>query len=435
MSSPRIYIVIATFLPSVGGAEKQAFAQSRSLRERGYETTVVTFRHNRVWPQRELIEGVPVIRVAGTILGGREKLPGLLQKLSYLMAILVMGWTLWRQRQHYEVLHVYQLSLLTVLAALLCRLAGKPMLVAVRSADSGSSTSSHNKTSLLAGPLDATTPWLQVDERFKANSDLEVLARMGKPVVGFLSSLLHSNHTVVVVLSSRMKSSLAAHRFNLPDIQLIPNGVDITRFNSACVDNAIDGREQVAVCVAKLRYEKGIDVLLQAWYLVHQQAPQARLIIVGSGYLQAQLECMARELGIAASIEFAGLQSDVPGQLHRGSMAVLPSRWEGMPNALLEAMACGLPCVATRVSGSEDIIQHGVNGLLVESEDYQNMAQALLTLLRDPGLAQKYGRNARETVERQYSFEQVIDRYVELYQRITEHRCQIAGDAPSPRTC
>ena len=289
--------------------------------------------------------------------------------------------------------------------------------------------------SLLAGPLDATTPWLQVDERFKANSDLEVLARMGKPVVGFLSSLLHSNHTVVVVLSSRMKSSLAAHRFNLPDIQLIPNGVDITRFNSARVDNAIDGREQVAVCVAKLRYEKGIDVLLQAWYLVHQQAPQARLIIVGSGYLQAQLECMAKELGIAASIEFAGLQSDVPGQLHRGSLAVLPSRWEGMPNALLEAMACGLPCVATRVSGSEDIIQHGVNGLLVESEDYQDMAQALLTLLRDPGLAQKYGRNARETVERQYSFEQVMDRYVQLYQRITEHRCQIAGGAPSPRTC
>ena len=435
MSSPRIYIVIATFLPSVGGAEKQAFAQSCSLRERGYETTVVTFRHNRAWPQCELIEGVPVIRVAGTILGGREKLPGLLQKLSYLMAILVMGWTLWRQRQHYDVLHVYQLSLLTVLAALLCRLASKPMLVAVRSADSGSSTSSHNKMSLLAGPLDATTPWLQVDERFKANSDLEVLARMGKPVIRFLSSLLYSNRATLVILSSRMKSSLTEHGFNLPEVQLIPNGVDITRFNSALVDTSIGGREQVVVCVAKLRYEKGIDVLLQAWYLVHQQAPQARLIIVGSGYLQAQLECMAKELGIAASIEFAGLQSDVPGQLHRGSMAVLPSRWEGMPNALLEAMACGLPCVATRVSGSEDIIQHEVNGLLVESEDYQGMAEALLTLLHDPVLTQNYRQAARKTVERHYSLEQVIDRYVELYQRITEHRCQIAGDAPSPRTC
>src|SRR5713226_3027291 len=222
MSSPRIYIVIATFLPSVGGAEKQAFAQGRSLRERGYETTVVTFRHNRTWPQRELIEGVPVIRVAGTILGGREKLPRLLQKLSYLLAMLVMGWTLWRQRQHYDVLHVYQLSLLTLPAALLCRLAGKPMLVAVRSAGSSSSTSSHDKASLLAGPLDATSPWLQVDERLQANkgrvkvgSDLEMLARMGKPVVRFLSSLLRSNHAVVILLSSRMESSLAEHGFHL----------------------------------------------------------------------------------------------------------------------------------------------------------------------------------------------------------------------------
>ena len=435
MSSPRIYILIATFLPSVGGAEKQAFAQGRSLRERGYETTVVTFRHNRIWPQRELIEGVPVIRVAGTLLGSREKLPRLLQKLTYLLAMLVMGWTLWRQRQHYDVLHVYQLSLLTVLAALLCRLAGKPMLVAVRSANSGSSTSSHDKTSLLAGPLDATTPRLQVDKRFKTNSDLEVLARMGKPVVRFLSSLLHSNHTVVVVLSSRMKSSLADYGLNLPDVQLIPNGVDITRFNSARVDNAIDGREQVAVCVAKLRYEKGIDVLLQAWCLVHQQAPQAQLIIVGDGGLRFQLEGLAKALGIANRVEFTGLLGDIPAQLHRGGLAVLPSRWEGMPNALLEAMACGLPCVATRVSGSEDIIQHGVNGLLVGPEDYQGMALALLTLLQDRPLAQRYGQAARETVERHYSFEQVMDRYVELYQRIAEHPCQIAGDAPPSRTC
>jgi glycosyltransferase involved in cell wall biosynthesis len=435
MSSPRIYIVIATFLPSIGGAEKQAFAQGRGLRERGYETTVVTFRHNRIWPQRELIEGVPVIRVAGTILGGREKLPRLLQKLTYLLAVLVMGWTLWRQRQHYDVLHIYQLSLLTVLAALLGRLAGTPLLVAVRSADSGSSTSPHDKTSLLAGPLDATTPWLQVDERFKANSDLEVLARMGKPVVRFLSSLLHSNHAVVVVLSSRMKSSLADHGFNLPAVQLIPNGVDITRFNPAHVENALDGREQVAVCVAKLRYEKGIDVLLQAWCLVHQQAPQARLIIVGDGGLRFQLEGLAEALGIARCVEFTGLLGDIPAQLHRGSVAVLPSRWEGMPNALLEAMACGLPCVATRVSGSEDIIQHGINGLLVGPEDYRGMALALLSLLQDRPLAQKYGQAARETVERHYSFEQVMDRYVELYRRIAEHPCQIAGDAPPSRTC
>jgi glycosyltransferase involved in cell wall biosynthesis len=84
----------------------------------------------------------------------------------------------------------------------------------------------------------------------------------------------------------------------------------------------------------------------------------------------------------------------------------------------LEAMACGLPCVATRVSGSEDIIQNGVNGLLVESEDYQGMALALLTLLRDSTLSLKYGYAARTTIEQHYSLQQTMDAFIGLYQRV-----------------
>src|SRR5437763_13986363 len=105
MNSPRIYSVIATFLPAIGGAEKQAFAQAFNLWQRGYETTIITFRHQKIWPQREVIEGVPVIRVAGMLLRDRSKLPRLLQKLAYLTAILVMGWELWRHQSRYDVLH------------------------------------------------------------------------------------------------------------------------------------------------------------------------------------------------------------------------------------------------------------------------------------------------------------------------------------------
>lgn len=435
--NPRIYLVIANFLPSIGGAEKQAFAQSHSLRKRGYEVTVITFRHDREWSQREVIEGVPVIRVAGRLLIDRWKRPRLLQKLSYLVAIFVMGWTLWSYRKRYDILHVYSLSLLASLAAFVCRLTGKRLIVAVRSAGSGEVAKSPGKASLLAGPLDAAAPWLQVDRRLQAigrvhvSSDIETLARLGKPIVRLTRSLLHSTHAVVVVLSSRMKSSLVEHSFDLPDMQLIPNGVDISRFIPAPADSSPGERAQVVVCISGLRYEKGIDVLLQAWHLVHQRASQARLIIVGRGSLQPQLERMAEALSIAGSVEFTGLQSDVLAQLHRGSLAVLPSRWEGMPNAVLESMACGLPCVATRVSGSEDIIQHGFTGLLVEPEDYQGMAQALLTLLGDPLLAQKYGCAARQTIERDYSLEQIMDRYMELYQRITGHPWQNKEDSPS----
>src|SRR5690348_8799755 len=91
MNNPRIYIVIATFLPSIGGSEKQAFVQALNLWQRGYEATVITFRHHKTWPLREVIEGVPVIRVAGILLRDRSKLPRLLQKLAYLAALLVMG--------------------------------------------------------------------------------------------------------------------------------------------------------------------------------------------------------------------------------------------------------------------------------------------------------------------------------------------------------
>jgi len=439
MTRSRIYIAITTFLPAVGGAEKQAFAQAHNLRKRGYETTIITFRHQSAWPKSEVMEGVPVIRVAGKMLIDRWKLPRLMQKLAYLVAMLVMAWSLWRDRRRYDVLHVYQLTFLAVLIALVCRLTGKPLIIAVRSAGSGGVTKFQNQATLLAGPLDPTAPWLQVDGRLQINgrvyvaSDLEMLARMGKPVLQLTRFLLQRAHAVIVVLSSRMKKSLAEYHFDLPDIQLIPNGVDVARFQPASAGTSLDERAQVVVCITGLRYEKGIDVLLQAWHLVHKQAPQARLIIVGRGSLQNQLESMAEALGIADSIKFTGLQNDIPAQLHQGSLAVLPSRWEGMPNAVMEAMACGLPCVSTRVSGSEDIIQHGVNGLLVEPEDYHGMAQALLTLLRNPALTEKYGRAARETIEKDYSLEQVMDRYVELYQSVTDHRSRIAEDIPSPR--
>src|SRR6185312_4727232 len=254
----------------------------------------------------------------------------------------------------------------------------------------------------IAGPLDTSASWLQVDGVSWVDGDLDGLVRMGKPIVRYTYALLQQINAKVIVLSSRMKGYLAAHDFVLPNMQLIPNGVDIVQFRPSS-QVAFDRRAQTVICVSKLRYEKGVDVLLQAWYLVQKQMPQARLILVGNGPLQSQLMRMTNELGIAESVEFAGLQRDILSQTHRAGIAVLPSRWEGMPNAVLEAMACGIPCVATRVSGSEDIIEHGVNGLLVDLEDYEQMAQALLTLLRDPELTQKYGRTARATIEKHYS--------------------------------
>jgi glycosyltransferase involved in cell wall biosynthesis len=418
MRNTHIFIAIATFHPHVGGAERQALEQGRSLRQRGLEATIVTFRHNKSWAARDTVDGVPVIRIAGTLLGRREKLPRVLQKFLYFVALAVMVWTLWQYRHRYDVLHVYQLNLLALASALSCFLSGKPMVTVVCSADSGRKDFSQQEVSLIAGPLDADNPMLRVYQDTIIKGDLEDLERFGKPVVRFTRYLLARIHAVVIILSTRMREYLVAHDFATIDVQHIPNGVDTSRFHPLSGDAAESQRSQTVVCTARLSYEKGLDVLLQAWHLVHKELPTARLIIAGPGPLQVQLAYMTRALGIEECVEFAGFQSDIPAVLHRGSIATLPSRWEGMPNAILEAMACGLPCVATRVSGTEDIITDGVDGLLVEPEDYQSMAQALLALLRDPERTSAYGKAACAMIEQDYALKHITEIHVKLYQRL-----------------
>lgn len=420
MTKPRVCIAIAEFYPSLGGTEQQARMQGRLLRERGIEASVVTLRLDPTWPRHDVVDGAPVTRVAGWLLVGREKRPAPLRKLSYIMGMMAIGWALWRQRHTYDVVHVYKLNLLALPTALACLAARKPMLIVVRSAGLGDAAGPVSDSSWVGEPdaatLAATTA--NVVEAQRLYGDLEDLERIGRAGVRFCRYLLRRNGAVVVALSSRMQTYLAGRHFDLPGHQLIPNGVDIRQFTPAPPDSGPDARERTVMCVSKLRYEKGVDVLLRAWQRVHAEAPEARLIVVGDGPLRAPLERLAADLGIERSIEFTGRQADIPAQWRRAGLAVLSSRYEGMPNAVLEAMACGLPCVATRVSGTEDIIQDGVNGLLVEPEDVGGLAGALLSLLRDPALTRRLGVAARETIERSYTTDHVMDLYEALYQRL-----------------
>ncbi len=419
----RIYIAITTFHPLIGGAESQTLAQCQRLQEQGHHVQIVTFRHDHRWLASEMIESVPVMRIAGLLLGRRAQMPRLLQRLMYMFAMLVMSWTLWRESKKYDILHVCQLSMLCLPLAMVCRLTRKPMAIVLISAGSGDA---HKKTqgpaTLLAGPLDPHTPWLKVEGPSWIDGDIYSVVANGKLFMGMLRHLLLSINAVLIVLSSRMLNDLKKTNLCLPGTHIIPNGVDGERFHLHPCVIADEERTQTVVCVAKLRYEKGIDVLLQAWRVVQEQMPESRLVIVGDGPIEQQHKMLAEALTIAQSIDFTGLQSNIPAQLHRGLIAVLPSRWEGMPNALLEAMACGCACVATRVSGSEDLIEHGVNGLLVDVEHYKSMAQELLVLLRDPELAHQYGRAARVKIEKYYMIEKISDTYLELYHRMVQEK-------------
>jgi glycosyltransferase involved in cell wall biosynthesis len=125
-------------------------------------------------------------------------------------------------------------------------------------------------------------------------------------------------------------------------------------------------------------------------------------------------------------VEFCGSRLDIPALLQDAWGFVLPSRWEGMPNALLEAMACALPCIATRVSGSEDVLEQAQNGLLVEAERPRQLAYALRLLLEDVDLAMHLGWSGYETVLRYYQLSTTVQGCVAFYRyllsRETAHR-------------
>ncbi|OLC43990.1 MAG: hypothetical protein AUH75_01950 [Gemmatimonadetes bacterium 13_1_40CM_4_65_7] len=193
-------------------------------------------------------------------------------------------------------------------------------------------------------------------------------------------------------------------------VRVIPNGVDLP-----AVRWKDDHPHPYSVaCVANISQQplKGLDVLLEAWAQAVKLHP-GRLVIYGRGN-PTSLVHLARALDIHDSVEFAGRVDDVTSRLLTAEIFVLPSRVEGMSNALLEAMSLGMPCVATAVSGSVDLIQTGRNGLLVEPGDPSSLALAIVKLLRSSAIRAQFGRAARESIERNFTTEMMIMNYLEV---------------------
>ena len=148
------------------------------------------------------------------------------------------------------------------------------------------------------------------------------------------------------------------------------------------------------LAVGRLQAQKGFDLLLQAWQTVIRQLPEARLRIVGGGPLEDELAALARSLGVEASVELVAPTEQIEPLYRESAVFVLSSRYEGMPLALLEAQALGVPAVAFDCpTGPSEILSEDT-GVLVPSADVPALAQALLRLLRDPALRARMGAAA-----------------------------------------
>jgi glycosyltransferase involved in cell wall biosynthesis len=166
-----------------------------------------------------------------------------------------------------------------------------------------------------------------------------------------------------------------------------------------------------------LHPQKNLDVMLAAWVEVARRS-DAHLILLGDGPDRARLIALAQALGIADRVHVPGPVDDPSEYLRAADLFVLPSIAEGMSNSLLEAMATGLPCIASAIGGNTDLLEAGPSGLLVPPDDPQGWAGAILRVLEDPDLSRSLGRSALTLINERYAMPVVVDRYVRLYRSL-----------------
>lgn len=230
------------------------------------------------------------------------------------------------------------------------------------------------------------------------------------------SKTIIKNANSVIALTEDMKRAMQAI-YNR-DITIVPNGIDLKEYISELPVQNVEGAEKRILFVGRLHPVKGVQYLLGAMKMVHQELPEAKLILVGDGEEREHLENLTDSLGIRGCVEFAGRvpHERVKDYMNQAEVFVLSSLSEGFPVTILEAMACGLPVVATRVGGVPDIIKNGTNGYLVDTMNQEQIAEALLNLLQDKQLRKDISENNREGVRR-YRWDAVAATLEGVYQK------------------
>lgn len=232
----------------------------------------------------------------------------------------------------------------------------------------------------------------------------------------------------VVPLSEDLYRGL--HRIPLlrRKLRLIRNGVDIAEID-ATSDGAAEakawkaGGDFVVGYIGQLIARKGLDTLLTAFKRLDE--PRKRLVIVGDGESRTELEALAVRLGIDARVSFCGFRPDRVALLKGFDVFVLPSRLEGIPRCLMEAMAASVPVIASNIPGCVDLVEHGRTGLLFEVDRTDSLLACMRELRADAAMRARLVSDARRLIENSYSAEHMAQQYVDIYEELV--RPPLAG--------
>ena len=400
---PRVCLLTETFYPEIGGGESQTRLLAGRLKEQGCQVSILTRRSRSTSPRRDRVDDVEVLRLppAGP---GRARKWGL---------IATAGPALLRLRADWDLVCVSGFRILGVPAVRAARRLGRPCIL---KADSNGEMSG---------------------EYFRAGLAGIGLAPSHRPV----RSLLERRNRwlrkadAFVAISSSIAAELSDAGVAPEKIVRIPNAVDTERFSP--IESGEKARLRAALgfppegfvltYTGRLVRYKGLPLLLDVWEAVCRDRGDAWLVLVGSGgadihNCEAELRDRAEGAGLRGRVLFAGAVDDVHRYLRASDAFVFPTEEEAFGISLVEAMACGLPCVATRVGAIPEIVNDGA-ALLVSPGDRPALEVAIRNLLDRSDLRARLGRAARERAG-SFSADAVADAYSELFVRLLGARAR-----------
>lgn len=372
------------FAPSYSGSAVQAKNLSLRLRERGVAPLIVSANLTQS-PKQDLVDDLPHFRLP---VCKRNDL----QIPSFWLSLV---WFLLRKRHSIDIIHAHG-TFPHAIASLVGRWLGKPTILKIAMAHSDIAFHKHGR------------------------------------IWGRINRFLVNRFDCYVATSAEVYQECVDRGLDAACIHVIPNGVDTDVFYPApSAESRSESRRNLGlpnrptVCyVGVIDARKNLDGILRVWKMVQDRTRMGQLVLIGpkprgqeevpGPFYQGLLKYVS-DNGLSNSVTFAGQHPDVPSCLRSADIFLFPSRREGMPNALLEAMASGLACVASNIGGSSDLIRHGENGYLFAVDDEVGMATAIEELLRRPDHAAAMGTAARQTIVRQFSLKATAQRYLELY--------------------
>jgi len=234
--------------------------------------------------------------------------------------------------------------------------------------------------------------------------------------------VLYSVRTTWIACSEATREYVCRHLgFPKDAVHTVRNGIDVNRFSPVISDSPQPCSADTPFVVgtaARLEPNKGIEYLIRACAALRQEGGNLILRIAGDGPLRQDLAELASSLGIAPHVQFLGLVNDMRAFYRSLDVFVLPSLREGLPLTVLEAMATGLPVVATPVMGIVEVIRDRVDGILVPTADTEGLRSAIRRLAKDYTMRERLGKNARLQVERQFALERVVSEVFGIYRKV-----------------